>query len=149
MNEKVYRVEDGAMVQCPVYCIHKRGRNWLAVIHKDPKSPGGLGREFVPKARGRYYYPVDCLSAGDAVEFGADYYTGGGRPNRERRYGVVKAVGIDSISIVFFETGTQACNASPEFRPPDPEDEFRRKVEQLLEIAPDGSVLAEKIRAVI
>ena len=53
-----YAIEFGALSECPVWESHKRGKNWCAAITPDPKSPGGLARDFWEKAKGDYYYLV-------------------------------------------------------------------------------------------
>jgi hypothetical protein len=86
-----FEFADGALTQAPCWETHKRGKNWLARICVSPSSPGGLGRDFADKAKGDSYYiiPDGWLSVGDAVEFGADYVSGGGRTTRDRWYGFV------------------------------------------------------------
>ena len=88
---KSYRIEMGAMVEVPIYEPHRRGKNWAAIITKDPSSPGGLNRVFLEKARGQYYYFVEDLNIGDVLEFGADYYTTSHRKSPNRLYAVVIA----------------------------------------------------------
>jgi hypothetical protein len=84
-------IEDGALTEVPAGCWenHKRGRNWMATITVNPASPGGLDRDFSSKAKGSSYYLIPSLSPGDAIEFGADYYSGSGRKNGNRWYGYV------------------------------------------------------------
>ena len=84
-------IEDGALIEVPrnMWESHKRGKNWMATITVNPASPGGLDRDFVSKAKGDSYYLLPTLSPGDAIEFGADYYSGGGRKNSNRWYGYV------------------------------------------------------------
>src|SRR5262249_14392556 len=83
------RIEEGALATVPPNCweSHKRGKNWFARIEINPAKPGGLERDFHAKAHGAYYYLLPTLAAGDAVEFGADYYSGGGRKSPTRWYG--------------------------------------------------------------
>lgn len=83
------KVEDGALASVPPGCwkTHTRGKNWLAVITVDPAKPGGLDRDFCQKAKGSSYYMVPAIEPGQAVEFGADYYSGGGRKSPTRWYG--------------------------------------------------------------
>lgn len=101
-----YEIVAGASQDAPVYESHKRGKNWMAVIRLDPTAPNGLGRVFVPKAKGddNYYIVEGAVQAGDAIEFGADYYTGGGSKQATRWYGVV--VSITDKEIVLAETAT-------------------------------------------
>lgn len=98
------RIEFDAIVDAPVYCDHRRGKNWLARISIDPSAPGGLAREFMPRARGGFRYIVRSLSPGDAVEFGADYYTSGGNRRADRAYGFVG--NKTENEIWFYWTGT-------------------------------------------
>lgn len=109
-------VEDGALTEVPCYESHKRGKNWLAIIHSDPTAPNGLGRQFCDRGRGKYYYMADKLAPGLAVEFGADYYTGGGRPSRERVYGVVLSVAPDLVRIRVVKTHETAVVFSKQMR---------------------------------
>ena len=108
----VCEVQDGALVKAPVWEDHKRGKNWAAVISKDPRAPGGLARVFVERARGSYLYMVDGLVVGQPVEFGADYYSTRGNLSRRRWYGVVRAVGNDAIEFEEFPTPAKAIAAS-------------------------------------
>lgn len=98
-----FEIEDGALAQIPggMWESHSRGKNWLATITADPKSAGGLAREFADKAKGELFYILPSLSAGQAVEFGADYYSGRGRKSAKRWYGYV--VRIDAERIVLHE----------------------------------------------
>ena len=41
----VGKIEDGAMVEAPIYEAHSRGKNWMATIEADPAAPGGLALE--------------------------------------------------------------------------------------------------------
>lgn len=99
MSMETFAVELGALTVVPVFEHHKRGKNWLAVIHKDPTAPGGLGRKFANRARGEYYYLVVDIKVGDVIEFGADYYTGSGHKSAQRYYGVVRDITDDSLTI--------------------------------------------------
>jgi hypothetical protein len=107
-------IEEGAMLSSPCYETHSRGKNWLAKIHKDPASPGGLGRTFQQKARGAYYYFVTGLNIGDVVEFGADYYTGGGSKRSNRFYGIVRSLSDTKIEIEEFSSSAEAFKAKKE-----------------------------------
>lgn len=108
----------GALTQVPVYKNHRRGNNWCAKIGIDPRKPGGLSREFFEVAKGAYYYIVpDGLSAGDALEFGADYVSGTGHKTRNRWYGVVvDCIGLNdhesALVIKEFSTGTLAAQGA-------------------------------------
>lgn len=90
-----FPVSENCLAKVPVWESHSRGKNWLARITSNPTAPGGLEREFATKARGGLYYVLPDLAPGDAVEFGADYYTGKGRKQSERWYGFVVRVDRD------------------------------------------------------
>ncbi len=103
-----YQIEDGALTTAPVWEDHKRGKNWAAVITADPKSPGGLGRAFLPRANGRYMYQIGGLAVGQAIEFAGDYVGGSGRVTPNRWYGVVRAIEIDRLVCEKCPTSAQA-----------------------------------------
>jgi len=103
-GDRDFRIEDGALTRVPCWESHSRGKNWMAVIGVNPSAPGGLDRSFAPKAKGDCYYIVPSLEVGDAVEFGGDYYSGRGRPSRERWYGYV--VRVDAAMLVLHDCGT-------------------------------------------
>ena len=94
-------IEDGALTDAPVWKDHKRGRNWMARVKKNPQAPGGLAREFAQRAHGGYYYiwPVGW-KIGDVVEFGADYYSTRGVKHPKRWYGIIVEVHEDKIVLV-------------------------------------------------
>lgn len=123
------KIEDGALVEVPCYEKHIRSKNWLATISPDPSAPGGLSRSFQDRGRGRYYYLVGGLSVGDAVEFGADYYTGSGSKRATRRYGVVRSITPDGIEIEEFDTAMEAMKATA--APRSRADEIRDRLAQL------------------
>jgi|GEM_PF-3174384 len=71
---------------------HKRGKNWIATVQKDRKSPGGLAREFWQRGSGSWCAIPTDLAAGDVLEFAGDYYSGGGSKRPQREY--VKVIAI-------------------------------------------------------
>lgn len=109
-------IELGALKDAPVYEGHSRGRNWFAKIRKDPSAPAGLGRDFAKKAHGDeyYYFLPDNFIVGTAVEFGADYYTGGGNKRPERWYGVIIERTDEKIVLEECGTARQAINLGQE-----------------------------------
>lgn len=118
MADFVMRLENGAAREVPLFETHRRGRNWMARVQLDPSAPGGLRREFFERAHGDYYYliPPGSLSVGDAVEFGADYYSGSGRKSARRWYGVVAAVSEDRVELVQAEDGRKAVELGEKLR---------------------------------
>lgn len=102
-------VEEGALTKVPVWESHPRGRNWLATIKLDPASPGGLERHFVTKAHGEYYYMTRDLHPGQPIEFGADYYTGGGKKHSLRRYYLILERTEQELVLQPTQTGKEAC----------------------------------------
>jgi len=111
-------IEDGALTQVPAGCwqSHSRGKNWLAIIGTSPASPGGLARDFAPKAKGDSYYLLPDWTAGDALEFGADYYTGSGRKSAKRWYGYVVRIEADYVVLRECSTGKAAVKAGAAHR---------------------------------
>ena len=109
---ETYKIEDGAMVEAPVYETHQRGKNWMATIEADPAAPGGLAREFVKSGRGRYLYIVGPEIVGKAVEIAADYTSSGGKRHPKRWYGVVRSVTGSEITIEECETSAAAIAAA-------------------------------------
>ncbi|MCX7910007.1 MAG: hypothetical protein N2505_00275 [Endomicrobia bacterium] len=101
-------IENGAFITVPVYESHKRGKNWFARIEKNPRSPSGLDREFASHARGEYYYIVPNWNVGDVVEFGADYYTSGGRKHPYREYGVIIEINKEYWKVAIFDKKSEA-----------------------------------------
>ncbi len=98
MERVKIEIEKGALKDAPVYCSHKRGKNWLARIEKDPRSPGGFKREFAPRAYGEFYYILpESWKVGDEVEFGADYYTNSGKRHPKRWIGKIVEIGENYI----------------------------------------------------
>lgn len=115
MNEELLysgAIEDGAMIDAPIYESHKRGRNWMAVIAPDPAAPGGVARKFVMRGHGRYYYIVGRDLIGKAVEFGADYYSSSGRKKSCRWYGVVLTLTDSRIAIQQYEEAYRAIDTT-------------------------------------
>ena len=107
------RLEQDAMLDAPIYQSHRRGRNWCAIIAKNPSAPNGLDRNFLTHARGQYYYMLnDQITEQTPVEFGADYYSAGGRPSRERWYGVVISRTNDALVLEEYDTALAAINAA-------------------------------------
>jgi len=117
MEAKRYAVESGAMTEVPCWEPHSRGKNWAAVIEADPKAPGGLKRTFLKKAHGDYFYLIDGLVPGQAIEFGADYYSSSGRKNAKRVYGLVTAVTQEFIEIAEYASHREALEGAKGFVP--------------------------------
>ena len=119
MDYEIYEieVEMGALKNAPIWEDHKRGKNWLAEISPDPKSPGGLKRKFWEHARGSYYYIIPSnVQLPTAIEFGADYYSGRGNKYPKRWYGVIVSISQDKIVIEKCETASQAIKRAQELK---------------------------------
>jgi hypothetical protein len=117
LDLRSYAVELGALVEVPGYESHKRGTNWMASVRPDPRSPGGLARDFWERGRGRYYYMVPAgLTPGDVLECGHDYTTGGGNRHRSREYGVVIEVTPERLILALFPRAIEAFALSREDR---------------------------------
>lgn len=132
-----FPVENGALTDVPVYESHQRGKNWMATIADDPRSPGGLRREFADRARGaKYHYMVpEGLKPGDAVEFGADYISGGGKRSANRWHGVVHESGPGKLSLLKAKDAEDAFRLSKLHRESTPEDPAAKLTAQTAERA--------------
>lgn len=96
------------LLDVPVHEAHARGKNWAAVIDVDGKSPGGVSRRWLPRARGEGHYIIDQLALFDAVEFAADYVQWSGKTLPKRWYGVVTSI---KDTAVFFTECKSASDA--------------------------------------
>jgi hypothetical protein len=117
-----FKIENGALVEVPIFEEHKRGRNWMAKISFDPRSPAGLSREFIKRARGKYYYIVEGLNAGDAVEFGADYNTTSGNRHTNRVYAAVVSITSTELVLELFSTPDEAIEAAKKIKAENAEE---------------------------
>lgn len=97
-----YAIEGGALTTVPIWEDHRRGRNWMAVLKPNPTAPGGWDRRFAEKARGDLFYIMSDVFLGDILEFGADYYTGMGKKNPRRTFGVVTSISQVAMEMVPF-----------------------------------------------
>lgn len=101
-------IDLGYLTNAPIWENHRRGTNYAAVIGRDPKSPGGLSRIFLDKGKGEdFYYGIENLSVGSAIEFAADYTSGGGNKSRRRRYGIVRKLSDGVFKCDLYETPTE------------------------------------------
>ena len=110
-----FTIENGALAQVPCWESHGRAKNWMAKISLNPNSPGGLDRDFAEKAKGDCFYILPDLSPGDAVEFGADYYTSSGKKRPERWHGYVVRVLDDRIILHECKGGKAAVREGEKF----------------------------------
>ena len=124
---EAYLVKSGCLAEAPIWESHKRGKNWLAVITPSPAAPGGLERSFARRAKGDCFFFIDDIEVGSPVEFGADYYSGGGRKSSNRWYGVLQQkavatsphpdgsinVGDEFAAFIHCQTAAQACQLVP------------------------------------
>lgn len=119
MKKVSLKVVAGALTVVPIQPLddkRSRWRTWMAVIARDPKSPGGLARQFMPRARGDYYYIVENnIKLFDPIEFGADYVKGSRRTTR-RWYGVVVDVEPNAITLVPVEDSNEAFEVAAKLR---------------------------------
>lgn len=124
-----YQVSEGYLVTAPRWSDHKRAKNWLAVIHADPTSPGGLGRGFALRGKGVYMYAVTALGPGVPVEFASDHVSGGGKVTQDRCYAVVLDVSAERLALEICASSAEALKLSKEMReatPPPPPKRRKR-----------------------
>ena len=91
---------DSALV---CYEKDKRGKNWVATVEHDPKSPGALSRDFWKRGSASYVVVPKDLKEGDVLEFAAEYYTSIRNSNQNRRYMAVSAMDEESIYLTEVE----------------------------------------------
>lgn len=96
-------VEDG-IIENPVYDSHKRAKNWAAVL--EGRNSVNLELIFL-KTRGK---KVDAtsLQVGQAIEFGGDYISGGGRRHPDRVQYVIEDISEKHIVMKQYPTRAQA-----------------------------------------
>lgn len=104
----------GVLLEAPVFEGSKRGINWIAIIGVDATKPGGLSRRFLPRGRGICLYQIEQLSAGDPIEFGADYVATSGTRYRKRWYGVVKKIHEEEVVVEEHEAPADAVSRAVE-----------------------------------
>ena len=146
------RVELRALLDCPVWEKHSRGKNWCASISKNPQAIGGIGREFWEKARGDYYYMVPTgLKPGTPLEFGADYHSSGGRKTPKRFFCVVESITESSLNVKSYPTAREAIEAAKcpigvlTDLPKSRIDELRLQLTKMQKIVDEFSISATKI----
>ena len=112
-GDHLLRIENGILVDPPIWEDHRRGKNWLAKIGPGSRVQGKLTRQFFSWGPTAKSYSVGGkLTPGDCVEFGADYYSGTGRKTGKRWYGVVLAVSAGCVVVRKCSTGRSALNAA-------------------------------------
>jgi hypothetical protein len=118
MQTRIYKVEKRALLEVPVYREHRRARNWAAtILELDPKSPGGIRREFWERGQGKFFYIIpERLALPAPVEIAADYYNSRGEKWPRRWYGVL--IEITSSEAVFEEVASaeEAIRRAKELR---------------------------------
>jgi len=119
-------ITDGAILRADIpYETHKRGKNWLAVISRGPRSPGGLARQFLARGHGPYAYIAEDIPEGSALECGSDYYSGGGNPSRDRRYYLLLRKAPGAWTLAKYKTAGELFAAQREYVPPVPSGKTR------------------------
>lgn len=96
MDTVKLRILEGGLCDVPIYEDHSRGRNWCATVTANPTAPGGMDRNFWPRARKNnalFFYVVPPeLHTPCVIEFGADYVAFSGRKHPKRWHGVLVEV---------------------------------------------------------
>lgn len=112
------KVEEEALTQVPsgMWDARTRGKNWMAIIGISPSSPGGLSRDFIERGKGDYYYILPEFSPGQAIEFGADYYTGSGKKVSNRWHGFVVRQESDALVLRRVGDGKTAVKEGIEYK---------------------------------
>ncbi|WP_026789806.1 hypothetical protein [Pleomorphomonas oryzae] len=103
---------DGGSIRSFVYCSHKRGGNWAAVL--SGPNAARMTRTYLSQ-RGRIV-DLTTIKANDVIEFGGDYTTGSGRRIPDREYWHIISIDFDDDSVVFdqYPTPAKALRAARE-----------------------------------
>lgn len=99
---------DGRAVENPAYCNHRRGRNWAAIMRG--KNAANCERTFL-RAVGEVV-DLEAVQAGDVLELGGDYVTGGGRRHPDRRWWHVQDITHDTMTYEPHETLAKALRSA-------------------------------------
>ncbi len=89
LHDRLVEYKDSA-IENVVHDNHKRAKNWVAKVTPNRMAPGGYDRDFLRK--NNRYVDASSVKAGDNLEFGGDYYSGGGNKRPNRRYYTSKGV---------------------------------------------------------
>lgn len=99
---------DGRSVDNPVYCNHRRGRNWAAVVKG--KNAANCERQFL-RAKGEII-DLEGVRPGDVIEFGGDYVTSSGNRRPDRRWWFVQEINDDVMTYEAHPTLAKAMKAA-------------------------------------
>ena len=99
---------DGRSIENPVFCSHRRGRNWAAVV--SGKNAANAQRNFL-KAVGRTV-DLSQVAVGDVVEFGGDYISSGGIRRPNRCWWLIVKISDEVVSVDPFESLAAAMRAA-------------------------------------
>jgi len=97
----------GRSISNPVYCSHKRGRNWAAII--TGKNAANCERDFL-RTRGPII-DLGAVEAGDVLEIGGDYVTASGRRQPDREFWLITDINDDNVSYEEHATLAKAIKA--------------------------------------
>ena len=107
-REEWFAITDGTILQTN-YESHRRGKNWVATVERNLKSPGGLDRDFWDRRGDRAFIPED-LTPGQWIEMAGDYYTGGGGRTPNRKYFRVVAITDEALHVESVQKGDIGTN---------------------------------------
>ena len=99
---------DGDSVENPVYCSHRRGKNWAAIL--TGKNAANMHRSFLrSKAE---IIDLEPVGTGDVLEIAGDYTSSGGRFQPDRLYWYVTAKTEDEMTVEVHPTAAKALRAA-------------------------------------
>lgn len=99
---------DGRSINNPVFCAHKRGRNWAAIV--TGKNAANCERRFL-RTSGRIV-DLAAVSSGDVVEIGGDYVTASGRRHPDREFWLIHEIDDDHLTYELHESLAKAIRAA-------------------------------------
>lgn len=99
-------------IEAPIFCGHKRGNNWAAVV--TGKNAANATKHFLGRAGEEY--DVELVKKGDVLEIAADYRTSGGNFQPERIFAVVVERTDVRMRLETYGSLAKAIKAGHEFR---------------------------------
>ena len=93
-----------ACVINPVHFDHRRAKNWASILRG--KNSIVLQMQFLP--REGEVIDVEEVKAGDAIEFGGDYYSNGGNKTPTREIYVVQKIEKDGLHCILYPSRAEA-----------------------------------------
>ncbi|MBZ9798733.1 hypothetical protein [Mesorhizobium sp. ES1-4] len=99
---------DGDSFENPIFCSHRRGRNWVAKL--TGKNAANMSKSFL-KSRGETV-DVESVGIADVLEIAGDYTTSGGRFDPNRIYWRVVEKTDDEMTVEVHASAAKALKSA-------------------------------------